>query len=83
MSVAEYFNLGFGDLNILTREVDDKIITNNGDDPKVLATVLSTMYAFTGKNPEAYIYATGSTELRTRMYRIGISNNLKELTVFF
>jgi hypothetical protein len=41
------------------------------------------MYAFTGKNPEAYIYATGSTELRTRMYRIGISNNLKELTVFF
>lgn len=79
MSVKGYYNLGFGDLNHETREINDEIITNNGDGQKVLATVVSTMYAFTGKNPEAYIYATGSSESRTRLYRMGITNNLEEL----
>jgi hypothetical protein len=37
------------------------------------------MYSFTGKNPNAYIYATGSSESRTRLYRMGITNNLEEL----
>ncbi len=79
MSVKGYFNLGFGDLDIATREINDGIVTNNGDGQKVLATVVSTVYAFTGKNPEAYIYATGSSESRTRLYRMGITNNLEEL----
>ena len=79
MSVQGYFNLGFGDLNFETREISDDIITNNGDGQKVLATVVSTMYAFTGKYPEAYVYATGSSEARTRLYRMGITNNLEEL----
>ncbi len=79
MSVKGYYNLGFGDLNLETREVNDEIITNNGDGLKVLATVVSTLYSFTGKNSEAYIYATGSSESRTRLYRMGITNNLEEL----
>lgn len=79
MSVKGYYNLGFGDLDIETREINDEIITNNGDGQKVLATVVSTMYAFTGKNPDAYVYATGSSESRTRLYRMGITNNLEEL----
>jgi hypothetical protein len=79
MTIQGYFNLGFGDLNLETREVDDEIITNNGDGIKVLATVVSTLYSFTGKYPSAYVYATGSTESRTRLYRMGITNNLEEL----
>jgi len=79
MSVKGYYNLGFGDLNLETREVNDEITTNNGDGQKVLATVVSTIYSFTGKYPEAYIYATGSSEARTRLYRMGITNNLEEL----
>ena len=79
MSVKGYFNLGFGDLDIDTREINDGIVTNNGDGQKVLATVVSTVYAFTGKNPDTYIYATGSSESRTRLYRMGITNNLEEL----
>jgi hypothetical protein len=79
MSVKGYYNLGFGDLDIETREINDEVITNNGDGQKVLATVVSTLYAFTGKNPNAYVYATGSSESRTRLYRMGISNNLEEL----
>ena len=79
MTIKGYYNLGFGDLDIETKEINDEIVTNNGDGQKVLATVVSTVYSFTGKNPDAYIYATGSNEARTRLYRMGITNNLQEL----
>lgn len=79
MSLEGYYNLAFGDLNNETNEIDDKIVTNNGDSLKVLATVVSTIYAFTGRYPEAKVFATGSSEARTRLYRMGITNNLEEL----
>ena len=60
MSVKGYFNLGFGGLNFETREISDDILTNNGHRQKVLAIVVSTMYSFTGKYAEAYVYAIGS-----------------------
>ncbi len=79
MSLDNYYNLGFGDYDEETGELDDKIVTNNGDGLKVLSTVVSTIYAFTGKYPNAKIFATGSTASRTRLYRMGITNNLEEL----
>lgn len=79
MNIEGYYNLGFGDYDETTGEVNDKIVTNNGDGLKVLSTVVSTVYAFTGKYKDAKIFATGSTESRTRLYRMGISNNLEEL----
>lgn len=72
------YNLAFGDKNIKTGEIDDEIISNNGDSEKVLATVSITVYAFTDKYPTAWIYATGSTKARTRLYRMGISKFYKE-----
>ncbi|MFV7234138.1 DUF6934 family protein [Flavobacterium sp. ZB4R12] len=41
--------------------------------------VVSTIYAFSGRYPENWIFATGSAEVRTRLYRMGITNNLDEL----
>lgn len=79
MSISGFYNLGFGDFNEETNEIDDEIVTNNGDGLKVLSTVVSTLYAFTGKYPESNIFATGSNEARTRLYRMGITNNLEEL----
>ena len=79
MSIEGYYNLGFGDYNEESNEIDDKVVTNNGDGLKVLATVVSTLYAFTGKYPHANVFATGSNEVRTRLYRMGITNNLEEL----
>jgi hypothetical protein len=67
------YNLAFGDRNYLTGEIDDKVITDNGDIEKVLATVVAAVYAFCDKIPEAWIYATGSTGARTRLYRMGIN----------
>lgn len=73
------YNLGFGDKDAITGKISDTIVSNNGDSRKVLATVAASVYAFTGKYPNAVIYATGSTKSRTRLYRIGISNNLDEI----
>lgn len=49
------------------------VITDNGDTEKVLATVVAIVYAFCDKFPQAWIYATGSTGARTRLYRMGIN----------
>ena len=43
----DLYNLGFGDKNAETGDIIDNIISNNGDSEKVLATVVSTVYAFT------------------------------------
>lgn len=74
-----FYNLGFGDKNETTGQIDDEVVTNNGDSEKVLATVASTLYIFMEKFPDAMVFAIGSTKARTRLYRIGISNNLIEI----
>lgn len=77
------YNLGFGDFDEITKSFNDLSVTNNGDSLKVLATVASTVYAFIEKHPNASILATGSTNVRTRLYRMGITNNLLEITEDF
>ena len=77
------YNVGFGDYDESTNGINDLSVTNNGDSLKVLATVASTVYAFTEKYPTAWILATGSTTVRTRLYRMGITNNLAEITEDF
>ena len=76
INVKGYYNLGFGDKDPLTGYLSDLSVTNNGDSQKVLATVAATLYTFTARYPEASVLATGSTEARTRLYRMGITNNL-------
>ncbi len=78
-NLNNFYNLGFGDKDNLTGLIDDKVVTNNGDSEKVLATVASTLYIFIDKYPDAMIFATGSTKARTRLYRIGISNHLEQI----
>lgn len=74
-----FFNLGFGDKDNETGELlDDTIVSDNGDSEKVLATVVAIVYLFTDENPDAYIYAEGSTPSRNRLYRKGITKFLKQ-----
>ena len=73
------FNLAFGDKDNKTGEINDLVISNNGDSEKVLATVIATLYAFTDRHPEAYVIATGSTKSRTRLYRMGITKYFDEI----
>ena len=79
INVKGFYNLGFGDKDPLTGYLSDLSVTNNGDSQKVLATVAATLYAFTDKYPRAVVIATGSTQARTRLYRMGISNNIKAI----
>ncbi|MFP5040987.1 DUF6934 family protein [Parasediminibacterium sp. JCM 36343] len=78
-----FYNLGFGDKHETTGEIDDEVVTNNGDSEKVLATVAATLYTFTDKFPNAMVFAAGSTKARTRLYRIGISNNIATISEDF
>ena len=63
--------------------MDDLAKTNNGDSEKVLSTVVGALYAFFSKHPEAFVYATGSTPSRTRLYRRGITKYYNEMVIDF
>ena len=73
------FNLAFGDKDQQTGEMNDLSFSGNGDTDKVLATVVSSVYEFFEKYPNAYVYASGSTKARTRLYRMGISRFYEEI----
>ena len=75
----DVYNLAFGDKDPLTDEINDLAVTNNGDTEKVLATVIAALYVFFDNYPSAYVYATGSTATRTRLYRMGITKFYEEM----
>jgi hypothetical protein len=77
------YNLAFGDKNNNTGKLDDLVVSNNGDSEKVLATVVAALYVFFNKHPDAFVYATGSTKSRTRLYRMGIAKFYDEMSEDF
>lgn len=79
----ELYNLGFGDKNLSTGELDDKVITNNGDTIKVLATVASTLHEFFNEFPNSIVYSKGSSLSRTRLYQINIAKFITEIEAEF
>lgn len=83
LDLEDYYNLGFGDQDPITGDLDDLAISNNGDSEKVLATVAMTLFTFTNQYPKAKVYITGSTEARTRLYRIAISRHLCSIEMDF
>ena len=82
-SLKGIYNLAFGDKSVGTEEIDDTVVSNNGDSEKVLATVVAAIYAFTEYYPETWVYATGSTKARTRLYRMGITKYFDEVNQDF
>lgn len=45
-----------------------------------MATVVAAVIAFTEKHPDVWVYARGSTRSRTRLYRMGISKYIAEIS---
>ncbi len=76
---AGLFNLAFGDKDPRTGEMDDLSVSDNGDTEKVLGTVVAAVYTFCEQYPDAYVYASGSTKARTRLYRMGITKYLEQM----
>ncbi len=62
------YNLGFGDYDFATKDVDDKTVSDNGDTEKVLATVVGIVREFIEDNPTCSVFVAGSTPSRTRLY---------------
>jgi hypothetical protein len=73
MNMPNLYNLAFGDKDFATGEIYNESVTDNGDTEKVLATVIAAVYAFAYRYPDAWIYAVGSSQSRTRLYRMGIN----------
>ena len=44
-TLNRFYNLAFGDKDLETGEINDKVVSNNGDSDKVLATVVSAVYS--------------------------------------
>jgi hypothetical protein len=78
-----FYNLAFGDKDIITGMLNDIKVSNNGDSEKVLATIVRAVYIFLELNPNVWIYAEGSTKSRTRLYRMGITKYIKEAELDF
>jgi hypothetical protein len=78
------YNLGFGDFDYKTGELDDQIISKNGDTEKVLATVANTVNKFWTLYPNASIFFMGSVPdgekpQRTRLYQMKINRYFFEI----
>ena len=78
-----FYNLAFGDWMDGTNYLDDTTVSNNGDKIKVLSTIATIVLYFTGCNPNAIIYAEGSTPARTRLYQMGINQLWSEVKMVF
>lgn len=81
--VKNVYNLAFGDKDSDSGEIDDRVITDNQDCEKVLATVANTVVIFTNHYPKAKIYFEGSNDARTRLYQMAISKYFYELSETF
>jgi glycerate kinase len=81
--VKNLYNLAFGDILDDSSEINDLSITDNQDRDKILATVVSTVYEFTKRNPKAKIFIAGSTDARNRLYRMAIDKYFDELSETF
>jgi uncharacterized protein DUF6934 len=78
--VRGIYNLAFG--NIRTdSSLDDEIISDNGDRNRILATVAQAIDIYTQRYPRRWIYFKGNSPGRTRLYRMAIGLNLRELSM--
>jgi hypothetical protein len=77
------YNLAFGDKQKGSNRIDDRVVSNNKDRDKVLATVASTVIIFTNRYPNASIFFRGSNDVRTRLYQIAIGKYFDELSENF
>lgn len=77
------YNFGFGDLDPLTGDISDTVVSNNHDTDIVMGTLGSIVYDFTGIFPEALIMIKGTNAARTRLYQININKHWDRINPVF
>jgi hypothetical protein len=79
----EIYNLGFGDYDDETGDINDLSVSNNSDREKILATVAAIVVYFSKHYTSASVFVQGSTSSRTRLYRMGITTYYDEINSLF
>jgi len=82
-SHPDIFNLAFGDVPTNGTMVTDKAITGNEDRNKTLATIAKIVNVYTSAHPQRWVHIRGSTPSRTRLYKMAIGSNFKELNKMY
>ena len=75
-------NMAFGDIDE-NGEIDDYSISDNGDRNKILATIAYVVEIYLNMYPDKWVYFRGSTQERTRLYRMAVGLNFNELAERF
>jgi len=77
------YNLTLVDVNPISGLTSDVTVSDNGDRDIILATVAYTVKDFSAHYGNHYIYAKGSTPVRTRLYQMSIAGLLEEISIDF
>lgn len=73
------FNISLGDLDESTNEIDNNVISDNGDALKILRTVAESIIRFCRRYPQCWVLIRGNTPARNRLYRMRIVDRLGEI----
>ena len=76
---APVYNLVLADWRKIDNNIDDEIITNNGDAKKVLATVGMIVLYFTDIFRNAIVHIKGNKAARNRLYQMNINIYLSQI----
>jgi len=82
MNDSTIYYLSFGNL-LSDGNVDHYTKDDNKDRNKILATVAVAIYEFTARNPDKLVFFTGSTDGRTRLYRMALTIYFQALSLDF
>jgi hypothetical protein len=74
--------LAFGNL-LPDGSIDHHSIDDNRDRNKILTTVAVAIYKFTARYPDKLVFFTGSTDGRTRLYRMALTIHFQKLSMDF
>ncbi|QDK83371.1 hypothetical protein EXU85_34115 [Spirosoma sp. KCTC 42546] len=80
---SSVYNLALGDYNQLSGELDDSVVSDNGDTGKIMATTFWVINEFLTKYPDRLIIFSGNTPARNRLYRMAINRGLSELAPLY
>jgi hypothetical protein len=77
------YNLTLVDVNPVSGLTSDLTVSDNGDRDIILATVAESVKDFSAHYGNHFIYAKGSTPVRTRLYQIAIAGLFEEISIDF
>ena len=76
----DIYNLALLDIDPLTQDYSDESVTDNGDMPEILATIMAIIMDYLNQYPDRRLFLTGNTNSRTRLYQIAINKVMDQIS---